>query len=27
MQPGRRLPRALARFDLLPWKDAPPVRD
>jgi dienelactone hydrolase len=27
MQPGRRLPRALARFKLLPWQDAPPVRD
>jgi pimeloyl-ACP methyl ester carboxylesterase len=25
MQPDRRLPRALARFDLLPWADAPPV--
>jgi dipeptidyl aminopeptidase/acylaminoacyl peptidase len=27
MQPQRRLPRALARFHLLPWQDAPPVRD
>ncbi len=26
MQPTRRLPRALARFGLLPWADAPPIR-
>ena len=25
MQPDRRLPRALARFELLPWADVPPV--
>jgi pimeloyl-ACP methyl ester carboxylesterase len=27
MTPGRRLPRALARFGLLPWQDAPAVRE
>jgi pimeloyl-ACP methyl ester carboxylesterase len=26
MQPTRRLPRALARFGLLPWEDVPPLR-
>lgn len=26
MRPGRRLPRALARFGLLPWKDVPRLR-
>ncbi len=26
MRPSRRLPRALARFGLLPWTDAPPLR-
>jgi len=25
MRPGRRLPRALARFGLLPWQDVPPL--
>jgi len=25
MRPTRRLPRALARFDLLPWSDVPPL--
>ncbi|HZQ82159.1 MAG TPA: prolyl oligopeptidase family serine peptidase [Gaiellaceae bacterium] len=25
MQPDRRLPRALARFGLLPWRDVPPL--
>lgn len=25
MEPTRRLPRALARFGLLPWSDAPPI--
>jgi acetyl esterase/lipase len=27
MEPGRRLPRALARFGLLPWRDAPAIRE
>jgi pimeloyl-ACP methyl ester carboxylesterase len=27
MRPTRRLPRALARFDLLPWRDVPPLDD
>jgi poly(3-hydroxybutyrate) depolymerase len=27
MQSDRRLPRALARFGLLPWRDAPPLED
>ena len=26
MRPTRRLPRALARFGLLPWRDVPPLR-
>lgn len=26
MRAGRRLPRALARFGLLPWRDVPPLK-